>query len=175
MDKAEKFSKGLLDTLSHAPCTVDINGHKYKVKQISQKVRERIMLLELEAQVLEAKGKEGNSIKKAKEITKKLYSLHAKKAAYYLLGNWAIFLPFLWSIEWRVLQLRGNDVTSMINGAGAVSEDVGFFKANWLLSRQERDLYTRPVGECAKQWQERMESVMNMLDKDALGIKEENK
>lgn len=132
-------------------------------------------MLEVEAQVLEAKGKQKVTPKEAKVLAKKLYSLHSKKAAYYLLGNWAIFCPWLWAIKWRILQLRGDKVTFKINGAGAISEDMGFSKANWQLSKQERELYMRPVGDAAKQTLERLESVMNMLEKDALGIKEDGK
>ena len=73
------------------------------------------------------------------------------------------------------MQLRGNETTFKINEAGLVSADLGFSKANWDISRQERELYMRPVGEVAKEAQERLETVINMLDEDALGIKEENK
>ena len=175
MDKSERFLKGAYETVMRAPCEVVAKGRKYKVRQVAQAVKERIMLLELEAQYLEGKGKEGVSLEEGKKIVKKLYSLHSKKAAYYLLGNWAIFFKPLWSLKWRLLQLRGEEVTSIINGAGAIPEDLGFSKANWQLSKQERELYMRPVGEVAKQQLERLESVLNMLDEDALGIKEENK
>lgn len=154
---------------------VSVGKRKYKVRQVAQAVKERIALLEQEAQVLEAKGKEGVSQKEAKRLTKKLFSLHSKKAAYYLLGNWAIFCPWLWAIKWRILQLRGNETTFRINEAGVVSADLGFSKANWDISKQERELYMRPVGEVAKQAQERLESVLNMLERDALGVKEEDK
>ena len=145
------------------------------MRQIAQAVRQRIALLEVEAQILEAKGKDGVGEKEGKQITRKLYSLHSKKAAYYLLGNWALFVPGLWAIKWRLLQLRGNETTEKINEAGLVSADLGFFKANWDISKQERELYMRPVGEVAKQAQERLESVINMLETDALGIKKDDK
>ena len=175
MNKSEKFIAGEYGTISQAPCTIIAGGRRYKVRQVAQAVKERIALLEQEAQVLEAQGKEGVYQKRARKLTKKLYSLHSKKAAYYLLGNWAIFCPWLWWIKWHILQLRGNEVTFKIIGAGAVSEDVGFSKANWQLSRQERELFMRPVGEVAKQAQERLENVINMWEKDALGIKKEDK
>ena len=175
MEKSEKFLNGAYQTLQQAPCTIIAKGRKYKVRQVAQKVKLRIQDLELEAQFLEAKGKAGTSLKEAKKISHKLYTLHSKKAAYYLLGNWAIFCPWLWAIKWRLLQLRGEEVTFQINGAGAISEDLGFSKANWQLSKQERELYMRPVGEVAKQTQERLESVINMLETDAFGIKEEDK
>ena len=132
-------------------------------------------MLEFEGSVLEAKGKQSVTTKEARVIAKKLYSLHAKKAAYYLMGNWAIFLPFIWAIRWRILQLRGNEVTFKINGAGALNDDMGFSKANWELSKQARELYMRPVGEVAKQAQENLETVINMLETDALGVKQEDK
>ena len=175
MEKTDQFLKGAYDTIVGAPCTVRVGRRRYRVRQVAQAVKLRIALLEQEAQVLEAQGKEGVAQKEAAKLTKKLYSLHAKKAAYYLLGNWAIFFPWIWAIRWRILQLRGNETTFRINEAGVVSTDLGFFKANWDISRQERELYMRPVGEVAKQAQERLETVMNMLETDALGIKEENK
>lgn len=171
----EKFLNGAYETITGAPCVVMVGRHKYKVRQVAQAVKERIALLEQEAQVLEGRGKQGVSQKEAKKITRKLFSLHSKKAAYYLLGNWAIFCKPLWSIAWRVLQLRGNETTFRINEAGVVSADLGFSKANWDISKQERELYMRPVGEVARQQLERLESVMNMLETDALGIKEESK
>ena len=175
MQKADKFLLGEYETVTQAPCTIVAGGRRYKVRQVSQAVKQRIALLEQEAQVLEIKGKQGVAEKDAKNLTKKLYSRHAKKAAYYLLGNWAIFVKPLWWFKWHILQLRGNEVTFKINGVGAVSEDVGFSSANWQLSRQERELFMRQVGECAKEAQERLENVINMLEKDALGIKKDDK
>ena len=175
MEKTDQFLKGQYDTIIHAPCIVQIGRRRYKVRQVAQKVKTKIELLEMEAQILEAQGKQGVSKKEGKKITKKLYSLHSKKAAYYLLGNWALFVPALWALKWRILQLRGNETTFKINEAGLVSADLGFSKANWDISRQERELYMRPVGEVAKQAQERLETVLNMLETDALGIKEESK
>ena len=175
MDKAEKFLQGAYETQIGAPCVVTVGRRKYHVRQVAQAVKERIVLLEQEAQILEAKGKQGVPQKEARRITKKLYSLHSKKAAYFLLGNWALFVPGLWWLKWHILQLRGNETTFRINEAGVVSADLGFSKANWDISKQERELYMRPVGEVARQQLERLESVINMLDADALGIKEESK
>ena len=175
MKKSDRFINGAYETITGAPCIVEIGRRKYHVRQVAQAVKERIVLLEQEAQVLEARGKQGVSQPEARSITKKLYSLHSKKAAYYLLGNWALFIPGLWWLKWHILQLRGNETTFKINEAGVVSADLGFSKANWDFSKQERELYMRPVGEVARQAQERLESVLNMLDEDALGVREENK
>ena len=172
---SEKFLNGAYETLEKTPNIVVVGRRRYKVRQVSNKVNSKIQLLELEAQYLEAKGKEGTALKEARRISEKLYSLHAKKAAYYLLGNWALFVPGLWAIRWRLLQLRGSETTFKINEAGLIGGDLGFFKANWDISRQVRELYMRPVGEVARQQLERLESVMNMLETDALGTKEESK
>ena len=174
-NNAERFFNGAYETITGAPCIVQVGKRRYKVKQVTQAVKQRIALLELEAQALDVKGKQGVSEKEGKKITKKLFSLHSKKAAYYLLGNWALFIPGLWWLKWHILQLRGNETTCKINDAGAISADLGFFKANWDTSKLERELYMRPVGEVAKQAQERLETVINMLETDALGIKEEDK
>ena len=173
--KAKNFLNSAYETIKSGPTVVEVGRRKYKVRQVAQAVKERIALLEQEAQVLEGRGKQGTSQKEAAKITKKLYSLHSKKAAYYLLGNWAIFCPWLWWLKWHILQLRGNETTFRINEAGVVNADLGFFKANWDISKQERELYMRPVGEVAEQQLERLESVINMLETDALGIKEEGK
>ena len=175
MEKTEKFLKAAHDTIVGAPCVITVGRRKYRVRQVAQAVKERIALLEQNAQILETQGKSGVSQKEASKITKRLYSLHSKKAAYYLLGNWALFIPGLFWLKWHILQLRGNETTFKINEAGLVSADLGFFKANWDISKQERELYMRPVGEVARQQLERLESVMSMLETDALGIKEENK
>lgn len=175
MEKSDQFISGAYETLSGAPCVVRVGKRRYRVRQVAQAVKERIAMLELEAQVLETRGKGGVSETEGKRITKKLYSLHAKKAAYYLLGNWALFIPGLLAIKWRLLNLRGNETTFKIIEAGVVSADLGFFKANWDISKRERELYMSPVGEVAKEQRERLESVIHMLETDALGVKEENR
>ena len=70
---SEKFMNGAYETIVGAPCDVRVGRRKYKVRQVAQAVKERIALLEQEAQILEAKGKQGVSQKEAKNITKKLY------------------------------------------------------------------------------------------------------
>ena len=71
MEKSEQFLKGAYDTILQAPCTIEAGGRKYKVRQVAQAVNKRIALLEQEAQVLEALGKQGVSQREAKKITKK--------------------------------------------------------------------------------------------------------
>lgn len=161
--------------ISRAPCRITVQGHTYKVRQVSNRIRRKISLLEKEVYVLEEEGKRGVPLKRAKKIETKIRSLHSKTAAYYLLGNWALFVPFLWRIKWHLLDLKDNEVTYAINAAGAVSKDMDFFLANWQLTRQALALSMKLVGDGIKQYAERMESAANMLEKDASGIKEDSK
>lgn len=158
-----------------APCVIEVQGKKYKVKQVSQKVALQIRNLEKEVLVLEREAKSEITLKRAKTIDKKMYSLHSKTAAYYLLGNLALFVPFLWALTWRWLFKKTNEITFAINNAGSNHKDINFFLANWQITKVQLALSTRLVGEGIKQWQERMESVENMLAKDALPKKEDNK
>lgn len=158
-----------------APCTIVAEGKEYKVRQISQKVALKIRNLEKEVLILEREAKNEITLKRAKQIDKKMYTLHSKTAAYYLLGNWALFVPFLWAWTWRWLFRKTNEVTFMINNAGANNQDVNFFIANWQITKVQLALSTRLVGEGIKQWQERMESAESMLAEDALPKKEGNK
>ena len=72
---SERFFNGAYQTITGAPCVVEVGRHKYRVRQVAQAVKERIALLEQEAQVLEGRGKQGVSQKEARKITKKLFSL----------------------------------------------------------------------------------------------------
>lgn len=160
---------------NRAPCTVTVSGRTYKVKQVSNTVRRKISILEKEVYVLDKEGEQGVTFKRAKRIDKKLRTLHSKTAAYYLLNNAALLIPFLWAIKWRILDLRDSEHTFRINEAGMNNKGVDFFLANWQITKAQLALSTRLVGEGVKQYQERMESVESMLDQDALGIKQDNK
>ena len=168
LDGADKVQSG-------APCVSEVQGKKYKVRQISQKIALKIRNLEKEVLILERESKQGVTLKRAKAIDEKMYTLHSKTAAYYLLGNWSLFVPFLWSFTWRRLFRKTNEVTFSINNVGANHKDINFFLANWQITKVQLALSTRLVGEGIKQWQERMESAENMLVEDALPKKTDNK
>lgn len=146
-----------------APCSVAVQGRTYKVKQISNTVRRKISDLEKEVLVLEKESKNEITLKRAKQIDKKIRTLHSKTAAYYLLGNWALFVPFLWTIQWRLLDLKDSEVTFTINAMGANNKGVDFFLANWQITKAQLALSMRLVGEGIKQYQERMESAQDAL------------
>ena len=146
-----------------APCSIAVQGRTYKVKQISNTVRRKISDLEKEVLVLEKESKTEITLKRAKRIDKKIRTLHSKTAAYYLLGNWALFVPFLWAIMWRLLDLKDSEVTFTINAMGANNKGVDFFLANWQITKAQLALSMRLVGEGIKQYQERMESAQDAL------------
>ena len=177
MDKTaiEEMLRGSEDVRMAKPQIVEIRGKRYKIRQIPMRSKYKIKNLESEVLLLEQEAKGEITLKRAKKINKKLYSLHSKTAAYYLLGNLAFFVPFLWSITWRWLNYKTSEVTFEINKAGTNDADVNFFLANWQITKVQLALSTRLVGEGIKQYQERMESVENMLVEDALPKKQDNK
>lgn len=160
---------------SGAPCIITVQGKTYKIKQISNAVRRRINDLEKETLILEKEGKGEITLKRAKKIDRKIRTLHSKTAAYYLLGNVAIFLPFMFAVMWRLLDLKDSEHTFRINEAGANNRGLDFFLANWQITKAQLALSMRLVGEGIKQYQERMESVENMLAQDALPKQKESK
>ena len=147
-----------------APCSIAVQGKSYKVKQISNTIRRKISDLEKEALVLEKEAKTEITLKRAKRIDRKIRTLHSKTAAYYLLGNWALFVPFLWAIKWRLLDLKDSEVTFTINAMGANNKGVDFFLANWQITKAQLALSMRLVGDGIKQYQERMESAADALN-----------
>jgi hypothetical protein len=171
----EMLDSGAEQVQSSAPCTVNIQGRSYKVKQISQKVALKIRNLEKEILVLDKESQGELTLSRAKKIDEKMYTLHSKTAAYYLLGNWALFVPFLWALTWRWLFHKTNEVTFGINNAGSNHKDINFYMANWQITKVQLALSTKSVGEGIKQWQERMESAESMLAEDALPKKADNK
>lgn len=173
LEKALLESEALIQ--SGAPCKIEVDGRVYNVRQISQKVAYKISCLEKEIFMLEDEAKQAITLSRAKAIEKKTYTLHSKTAAYYLLGNWALFVPFLWAITWRWLFYKTNEVTFGINDAGANHKDINFFLANWQLTKARLALSTMLVGNGISQQQERMASAESMLEEDALPKKEGDK
>ena len=171
----EDMLRGSEEVRLATPQTIEVQGKTYKVRQIPMRAKYRIKNLESEVLMLEQEAKGEITLKRAKQINKKLYSLHSKTAAYYLLGNLAFFVPFLWALTWRWLNNKTSEVTFEINKAGTNDPDVNFFLANWQITKVQLALSTKLVGEGIKQYQERMESVENMLVEDALPKKQDNK
>ena len=173
-DLERALFEGAQQVQSGAPCEIEVQGRRFKVKQITQNFALRITNLEKEILVLEREAKGEITLKRAREIDRKMYTLHSKTAAYYLLGNWA-HIPFLWALTWRWLFRKTNEVTFRINDAGANNKDINFFLANWQVTKARLALFTMSVGNGIKQYQERKESAENMLEEDALPKKEDNK
>lgn len=167
LEKEQEIRRG-------APCTIVVQDKVYNVRQISNTVRRRIADLEKEALFLERKSHGEITLRKAKKIDKKIRTLHSKTAAYYLLNNKALFIPFLFAITWRRLDLRDSEHTFKINQAGANNRGLDFFLADWQITKAELALSTKLVGEGIEEYQKRMESAESMLEKDASPKKAED-
>lgn len=149
------------------PRVIAVGGKTYTVRQVSKKVRERIHTLELEAYALSGKQKEAMPLRKAKMIQRKLDTLHAKTAAYYLLNNKALFVPFLFALTWRRLMLCYEEHTFQINNAAVNDEEVGFSSANWDITKLQLALSMRPIGDGVRQTLKRWESATEQAAEDA--------
>lgn len=174
-ENVDKMLEGEQAIVNRAPCVIAVGNRIYRVRQISNAVRTRIANLEKEAYILEKQSKDGVPLRKAKRIDKKLRRLHSKTAAYYLLNNKALFIPFLFGIRWRLLDLKDSEHTFRINEAGMSNKGLDFFLANWQITKAQLALSMRLVGDGINQYQERKESVENMLAEDASGIKQDNR
>lgn len=161
--------------LDRLPTTISVEGKKYKVKQISKGIGARISQLELEAYALSGKQQNEMPLRKAKRIQKKLDRLHAKTAAYYLLGNKAALMPWLYWWTWRKLMMRDEEHCARINDTGAVNKNINFSFANWNITKHRLALSMNPIGEGVREMLKRKESASQQVDKDATEEKEDSK
>lgn len=150
------------------PRIIAVDGETYSVKQVSKKVRERIHTLELEAYALSGKQKEKMSLKKAKKIQRKMDRLHAKTAAYYLLNNKALFVPFLFALTWRKLMLRYEGHMATINNTALNDEEVGFYLANWENTKHQLALSMKPIGDGVRETLKRWRVAESQVEEDAM-------
>lgn len=155
------------------PTEITVDGKKYKVKQISKGVGARITRLELEAYFLSGKQKDAKNLRQAKKIQKKLDVLHAKTAAYYLLGNKAVTQPWRYWRLWRKLMMRPEEHCARINDTGANNPNINFSSANWDITKIRLALSMRPIGDGVRETLKRWESASQQVKEDATKKKEE--
>jgi hypothetical protein len=157
------------------PQTIAVGGKVYKVKQIRKFARRKINELNAELYWWQQKNKQGISLKEAKRVNSKLYTLHAKTAAYYILGLWAV-IPLVYWLTWHWLMYRSDEEIMSINAAGTSGDkQIAFFLADCQITSSLLVQSMSVVGESVKNWQKRKESAESMLDEDALPKKEEAK
>lgn len=156
------------------PREIEVGGAIYKVKQVSKAVRRRIHHLELEAFLLSGKQKEAQTFREAKRINDKLDRLHAKTAAYYLLNNKAIWMPWVFAMTWRRIMRQPEEVSAQINAAAINQEEINFSFANWQNTEQQLALSMRSIGESVRETLKRWESASQQVDEDATKKKEED-
>lgn len=181
-EKPKKFTQDELDIMNAVkekitgkhPYRILVGSTVYNVKQVSKAVASKIHALELEAYALSGKQKEALPLKKALRITRKLDRLHAKTAAYYLLGNKAIFMPWLFWLTWKRMMLRGEEHCFRINEAGGWNQEINFSSANWDISKLRLAHSMRPVGDGVRQMLKRWEAAEQQSEEDATKKKAED-
>ncbi len=155
------------------PRVIAAGGKTYTVRQVSKSVRSRIHTLEIEAYALSGKQKDAMPLRKAKKIQRKLDTLHAKTAAYYLLGNKAVWMPWLYAITWRRLMMRPEEHTATINNAALNDEEVGFSLANWENTKHQLALSMKPIGDGVRETLKRWRAAEAQAAEDATKKKPE--
>ena len=180
-DRPKELSEETLKAMTEArlriaekwPREVTVDGERYAVKQISKAVRRRIHHLELEAFLLSGKQKEAQTLKEAKRISDTLDRLHAKTAAYYIMGNTALWNRLAFALKWRSLMRRTEETTAQINAAAINQDEINFSLANWQNTEQQLALSMKPVGEGVRQTLKRWEAAQEQIREDATKKKEE--
>ena len=145
---------------------INLEGRSYKIRQICSKVRTKIHLLTMEAFMLTEESKKPMSLRKAKCMQKKVYSLHAKTAACYMLNKW-VYVPFIFALTWRRLSFLNDESLRVINTIGASNEGFASFTAGWHLSKSLLEVSTNLFGNALKQKNERQVSAENMVKEDS--------
>lgn len=166
---------------------INVRGRRYKVKQITNSVRGKIDELNQEVFRCEQRMKEAITIRDARKISRTMYSLHAKQAACYLLGEkiWLVrsaFMLFLFPyldrltgirywLKWHRLNHASSEITFRINEAGMHDEDLDFSLANWQITKAQLALSTRLIGEGMEEYQKRVESAKKQANEDGTPTK----
>ncbi len=154
---------------------VTINNKTWHVRATS--MRQNVLMLNKDVDIMywQDKLKKVDNAKEAKKINKKIRRAYAKKAAHKVLGCKLWLIPFLYCIMWRRIYNASEKVSSTINTTEILSDNKGFYLANLGSSKQALGLSMLNVGEVVKQLTQRMESAENMVEKDGLPKKEDNK
>lgn len=175
MEETKDFVEGYSKVMNRQPQTIAVGGKTYKVKQPRKFIRAKIDSLNREAYWCEQKAKGAITLKQAKKITRKIQTLHAKTAALYLLGLWAI-VPFVYAIKWRWLMLGYDETTSAINTAGQTGDaQINFSLANWEYTKVQLARSINLIGEGLTDLQKRMESARKQAEEDAMKKKPDGK
>ena len=154
-----------ISTQSKIPVT--INGKVYKVRQCSNKIETKIHYKLLELYALEKKGnKEEMTLKEAKKLQGRLRRLHSQQAAWYLIGNWGLFIPFLHAIMWRWVDLKTSEFAFYIISTAQGGAGKGFFTLLWANSKAQLKQSMNGLLQGEDLLSQRMASVEEMLKED---------
>lgn len=167
--------------------SVEVGGKRYEVRQITNSVRGKIDELNQCVLRQEQRMKSAITVKEARRISRSMYSLHAKQAACYLLGEkiWLVRSAFLlmlfpyldritgvrYWLKWHKLNHLPSEVTFRINEAGMHDDDMDFSLANWQITKAQLALSTRLIGEGMDEYRKRMESAKKQASEDGTATK----
>lgn len=167
--------------------TVEVRGKRYKVKQITNAVRGKIDELNQMVYRQEQRMKGAITVKEARRISRSMYSIHAKQAACYILGEkiWLVrsafmlmLFPYLdritgirYWLKWHKLNHLPSEVTFSINKAGMNDDDLGFSLANWHLTKAQLARSTMLIGDGMEEYRKRIKSAEKQASEDGTATK----
>ena len=155
--------------------SMTIDGREWKVRTTSQAQNEIMSGLDYDILYWQRGVKEAKTSREAKRLNRKIRKAYAKKAAHKVLGMVLRWIPFLYSITWRMIYHSSEKVSATINATEVIGENKVFFLANLGTSKQALALSMSQVGEAIEQRKKRGESAENMVRKDASEKRADNK
>lgn len=165
--KANVLQRGL-------PDKIEICGKKWHLRPVSMYQNQSMLNKDFDVMYWQRKIKEAKTAKAAKRYSTKIRKAYAQKAAHRVLGKRLCYLPFVFAVMWRRIYAMSEEVSATINSLNALCAfEKDFYLANLGTSKQALALSMKQVGKAVEQRQERMESAISMLEKDASPKKEE--
>jgi hypothetical protein len=148
------------------PKKIKVDNSTYTVRRVGNKVRTKISDLAIRIENANNQTAEHKTDAKARRLNRWLRRSHAKIAAYYILGNWALCVPFLHRIVSWYLDWKPSEHTFMISSAGGNNPDDGFFSLNWLLINNLLKQSTQNISSEIEKYLQRKENAEEMSKTD---------
>ena len=155
--------------------TLVIDGKKWCIRTTSQSQNNIMLGFDYDILHWQEELKTANSAKSCKKLNTKIRKAYAKKAAHKVLGKILRWIPFAYSVMWRVIYHSSEKVSATINSTEAIGENKVFYLANLGTSKQALVLSMNQVGEAVEQRIKRGESAENMVSQDGTQKKVDNK
>ncbi len=173
MDK-EQLAQIATELKNNKRCNVELGNKKYSIRAVSTEVVNKINDLRLEAFFWQKKREGALPLKTVRKADNKIRNMQSLTAAYYLLGNWALFVPFLLRFKAWWLRLGSSEHIYAINQVGGNNPDQSFFLLGLRSASDQQKLFMSLLSKSEEESQKRSQSAEAMVQAD-LGASQEYK